>query len=369
MSAHDFASSPPLPTGRRVAADWRRWAALPVVLAGTFMVVLDFFIVNVAMPAMQADLHASTVAIEWVVAGYGLTFATLLIAAARLGDQHGRRRMFSLGLALFTLASAACGLAWSPTARAPLRARVARRAREPARRRGDGARDRRADRARPAARRGPTARLAGVDVAVAHPRARGARRVRPAPAQARPPRRRPAARPGPVPRPRLHRRADHPARVLCAQASFFLVFALYLQLGRGLDALQAGLVFTILAVAYLAASMKAPALTPGLGRRLPATGALVLATGHALLAASVAGVGTTGPIDLLAPALLLVGAGMGLVITPLTATVLGSLEPQGAARRPARCRRCSRSATRSAWPSPASSSSGRCTPASRTRSR
>jgi len=92
-----------------------RRAALPVVLAGTLMVVLDFFIVNVAMPAMQTDLHASTGAIEWVVAGYGLTFATLLITAGRVGDRHGRRRMFSLGLALFTLASAACGLAWSPT--------------------------------------------------------------------------------------------------------------------------------------------------------------------------------------------------------------------------------------------------------------
>ena len=59
------------------------------------MVVLDFFIVNVAMPAMQSDLHAGTGAIEWVVAGYGLTFATFLITAGRLGDQLGRRRMFS----------------------------------------------------------------------------------------------------------------------------------------------------------------------------------------------------------------------------------------------------------------------------------
>ena len=93
-----------------------QWATLAVVLTGTFMVVLDFFIVNVAMPAMQSDLHAGTGAIEWVVAGYGLTFATFLIAAGRLGDQLGRRRMFSLGLGLFTLASAVCGLAWSPTA-------------------------------------------------------------------------------------------------------------------------------------------------------------------------------------------------------------------------------------------------------------
>jgi Na+/melibiose symporter-like transporter len=116
----------------------------------------------------------------------------------------------------------------------------------------------------------------------------------------------------------------------CGQASFFLVLALYLQLGRGLDALQAGLVFTILAAAYLAASLEAPRLTLRLGRRLPAAGALVLAAGHGLLAASVADVGTTGSVGLLAPALALVGAGMGLVITPLTSTVLQTLEPQRA---------------------------------------
>ncbi|HWF16842.1 MAG TPA: MFS transporter, partial [Acidimicrobiales bacterium] len=101
---------------RRLApARWRRWAALPVVLTGTFVIVLDFFIVNVALPSMQADLHASSGAIEWVVAGYGVTFATTLITAGRLGDRFGRRRMFSLGLALFTLASAACGIAPSPS--------------------------------------------------------------------------------------------------------------------------------------------------------------------------------------------------------------------------------------------------------------
>ena len=87
--------------------------ALPVLLAGTFMIVLDFFIVNVALPSMQTDLHASPSATEWFVAGYGLTFATGLITAGRLGDQVGRRRMFSLGLALFTLASVACAAAGS----------------------------------------------------------------------------------------------------------------------------------------------------------------------------------------------------------------------------------------------------------------
>src|SRR5579871_3330152 len=91
-----------------------RWAALAVLMAGTFMIVLDFFIVNVALPSMQSELHASTSAIEWVVAGYGLTFAACLITAGRLGDRFGRRRTFTLGLALFTLTSIACGLAPDP---------------------------------------------------------------------------------------------------------------------------------------------------------------------------------------------------------------------------------------------------------------
>src|SRR4051812_2675658 len=80
-------------------------------MAGTFVIVLDFFIVNVAMPSMQSELHAAASAIEWVVVGYGLTFAACLIVGGRLGDRIGRRRTFSLGLGLFTLASAACGCA------------------------------------------------------------------------------------------------------------------------------------------------------------------------------------------------------------------------------------------------------------------
>src|ERR1700761_2250563 len=92
-----------------------RWAPLPVILAGTFMVVLDFFIVNVALPSMQSRLHASSSSVEWVVAGYGLTTAVLLITGARMGDRWGRRRVFTIGLALFTLSSAACGVAASPS--------------------------------------------------------------------------------------------------------------------------------------------------------------------------------------------------------------------------------------------------------------
>jgi EmrB/QacA subfamily drug resistance transporter len=91
-----------------------RWAPLPIVLTGTFMVVLDFFIVNVALPSIQSSLHTSSGALEWVAAGYGLTSAVFLITAGRLGDRYGRRRVFAIGLALFTVSSAACGAAGSP---------------------------------------------------------------------------------------------------------------------------------------------------------------------------------------------------------------------------------------------------------------
>ena len=80
----------------------------------------------------------------------------------------------------------------------------------------------------------------------------------------------------------------------CGQASFFLVLGLYLQQGKGLDALQAGLVFTILAAAYLVASVRAPALTQRFGRTLIGAGALTLAAGHLLLLAGGVGHGRQG---------------------------------------------------------------------------
>lgn len=100
----------------------RRWAALPIILAGTIMVTLDFFIVNVAIPSLQTQLHATSGEVQFVVAGYGLAYAAGMITAGRLGDLYGRRRLFTLGLALFTLSSAACGLA--PTAATLVIARV-----------------------------------------------------------------------------------------------------------------------------------------------------------------------------------------------------------------------------------------------------
>lgn len=85
--------------------------ALAVILLGQFMAILDVNIVNVALPTMRADLHASGSSLQLVVAGYIISYAVLLITGARLGDIAGHRRMFHLGLAVFAAASLACGLA------------------------------------------------------------------------------------------------------------------------------------------------------------------------------------------------------------------------------------------------------------------
>lgn len=97
--------------------------ALLTLLAGSFITTLDFFIVNVALPSMQHELHATPAAIQLIVAGYGLAFAAGLITAGRLGDLYGRRRIFMIGLGLFTLASAVAGFA--PNVIALIVARVA----------------------------------------------------------------------------------------------------------------------------------------------------------------------------------------------------------------------------------------------------
>jgi len=90
----------------------RPWALLAVALA-TFMTYLDNNIVNVAIPAIQRDLHLSTSGLEWVVSGYILVFAGLLLAGGRFADAYGRRRLFLAGLAVFTAASFVAGLAGS----------------------------------------------------------------------------------------------------------------------------------------------------------------------------------------------------------------------------------------------------------------
>jgi EmrB/QacA subfamily drug resistance transporter len=90
------------------------WAPLLVMLTGTAMTYLDFFIVNVALPSIQHRLGAGPAAVQLVVAGFALAFAVGLITGGRLGDLYGRRRVFIVGLVTFTLASALCGLAPGP---------------------------------------------------------------------------------------------------------------------------------------------------------------------------------------------------------------------------------------------------------------
>jgi len=84
---------------------------IAVLLLGAFLPIVDFFIVNVALPTIDGDLHASAPALELIVAGYGTAYAALLVVGGRLGDALGRRRVFTAGLVGFTVTSLLCGLA------------------------------------------------------------------------------------------------------------------------------------------------------------------------------------------------------------------------------------------------------------------
>jgi len=94
--------------------DPRRWIALITMLSGAFMNLLDVSIANVALPSLRADLGASFSAVQWLLAGYTLAFAALLITGGRLGDMFGRKRLFLIGMTGFALASALCGAAPTP---------------------------------------------------------------------------------------------------------------------------------------------------------------------------------------------------------------------------------------------------------------
>jgi EmrB/QacA subfamily drug resistance transporter len=406
-------TEPPAPASAATVGAGR-WSPLPIVLAGTFMVVLDFFIVNVALPSMQSSLHASSGALEWVVAGYALTAAVFLIPAARLGDRLGRRRMFSLGLALFTVSSLACGASsgTAPLIAARLIQGVAGALLMPNVLSIITVLYSGQDRLRALSAYGMTMGIAAVSgqliggvLVQANVAGLGWRScfLINVPiglvALALAPRLVPESNvPGvgrldvlgtslltgglvaivlPLVEGRQHgwpiwtwlslaaaplllaafaahqhrvkRRGDAPLLDLSlfanrtfsaglltqlvfwsGQASFFLILALYLQEGRHLNALHSGLVFTILAVAYLAASLGAPALTARHGRRILTIAALVLAAGHATLLVAVAHVGVGGSLVPLVPGLLLAGTGMGLAISPLATIALSSTAPEDA---------------------------------------
>ena len=97
-------------SGQVPAADGHGWRAVSIVLVGAFMALLDTTIVTVALPAIRTGLHASPAALVWVVSGYALGYGLALVPAGRAGDRFGHKPLFLIGLAIFTLASAACGL-------------------------------------------------------------------------------------------------------------------------------------------------------------------------------------------------------------------------------------------------------------------
>ncbi len=103
----------PPPTAGDVP-DPRRWLTLAILLLAAFMNLLDVSIVNIAIPSIQRDLHASYADVQWALAGYTLAYALLLITGGRLGDTFGRKRLFLIGVIGFTIMSALCGAAQGP---------------------------------------------------------------------------------------------------------------------------------------------------------------------------------------------------------------------------------------------------------------
>ncbi|GAA2724861.1 MFS transporter [Actinocorallia aurantiaca] len=382
-----------------------RAGTLPVVLAGVFITILDFFIVNVAVPPIRSDLHASASAIQWTVAGYGLAYGSCLILGGRLGDVFGRRRMFALGLALFTLASAVCGL--SPDAATLVAARVAQGAAAallapqvlailrtaysgPAQVRAVnlyaltmglaavfgqliGGLLIQADlfgagwracflvnlpigaaalaltrRVVPESRQDGAARLdSGGAVlitlaltAVLLPLIEGREQGWPwwtwlsfAASGALLLGYAGRRHASPLIDLSLFRERAFTVGLLAqlaftmGMAAYFLIFALYVQEGRGLDTLQAGLIFVPIGIGYLAASSLAPRLAARLGRQTVALGGLTRAAGLALVLLAVH---LDAPLGWLVPALTLDGVGMGLALAPIMGTVLARVSPQHA---------------------------------------
>ncbi|WP_436788856.1 MFS transporter [Yinghuangia sp. YIM S10712] len=391
------------------------WGTLLVLLAGVFITTLDFFIVNVAIPATQADLKASDAAIQWVVAGYGLALAALLITAGRLGDIAGRRRMFMIGMALFTVSSAACGLAGTPetliTARVVQGASAAllmpqvlgivnivytgaTRARAFVAYSltiglagvfgqliGGGlieinlfGMDWRSiywinvpvgivallltPRLVPESRGSGGTRLdfAGVVlvtaalVAVVLPLVQGREQGWPLWTWL-------SLGAGPLllagfawHQRRLGQRDGAPLVDLAmfrersfsaglgvmlgyqlAMASFFLVLALYLQMGHGMSALDSGLLFVTLGIGYFVGATQAAKIAVRLGRQVLTLGAALTALGFAILAETVAAIGATGTVGWLVPGLTVSGLGMGVALAPMSAIVLAGVTARYAA--------------------------------------
>ncbi len=95
---------------RIFAEENRKWLTLASVSFGLFMIMLDNTVVNVALPSIQRDLGADLSELEWIVTGYALTFASLMLVGGKVADAYGRRRIFVIGIVVFTAASLWCGL-------------------------------------------------------------------------------------------------------------------------------------------------------------------------------------------------------------------------------------------------------------------
>lgn len=399
-------STEPVETGR---------LPLLVLLAGIFLVVLDFFIVNVTLPSMQRDLHASDTALEWVIAGYGLAYGALLLAATRLGDRWGRRRLYAAGVTSFVAASAACGAA--PTMEVLVAARVVQGAAGAMiapmvlALLGDvytGAAYRRAIAAYsgamglaavagqliggvliqldvaglgwrsvflvnvpvglailslvrrhvPAARSAHSTRVDVLELGLATamllalllPLLEGPRLGWPlwtwlslvasvVLAEGLVFRSRALLRRGADP---LLRIVLTGPRILKAgllqqfvlylgMASFFLVLALYLQVDRGLGALESGEVFTIVAVAYVVGTRVTAEVAKRCRHWTISLSALVFLAGHLLSWLAVVDLGPSASILWLAPGLAVAGLGMGVCLTSQIGTVMSSATPRDAA--------------------------------------
>jgi EmrB/QacA subfamily drug resistance transporter len=403
--AADAAAEPPTPPR----------GLLPVVLTATFMTALDFFIVNVAIPSMQTRLGAGAASIQWIVAGFGLALAAGLITAGRIGDILGRRRVFGYGLALFTLSSAACGLApdtgfliaarvvqgLSAALMGPQVLVILQTAYQGAARAkafamygltmGIGAvfgqliggvlikadlfgLDWRTcflinlpvglvtlllvPRAVPESRAPSRPRLDNTGVALVTaalvtlilPLIQGRSQGWPEwtwaclalsavlfAVFARHQYRLGARNGSPLVHTALFRERAFSVGMLAqltfwlGQGSFFLVLALYLQQGRGLDALASGVVFMAIGAGYMVTSMTAHLLAARWGGQVLAVGAVLMALGLGLLRLAADDIGSgggTAAVLWLVPGLIVDGLGMGLVIAPLTGTVLSRVSPQ-----------------------------------------
>lgn len=381
-----------------------------VLLIGVFMALLDFFIVNVALPDTQRSLHASAAGIQWIVAGYGIALAAALVTGGRLGDLFGRKNMFVAGLLLFTASSAACGLA--PNQGVLIGARVAQGLSAalymPQILGVIGVAFSGAKQVRAFTGYGLTAglgavfgQLIGGGLIQANPFGLGWRSVfwinvpiglaaalmalRALPGVARTGR----TRLDPVGGvlltaavlalvvPLVEGRADgwplwtwlclaaspvllgvfyaHQRRLIAhggepvlnpalfterafsvgmpialvyniSVGSFFFVLALYLQQGRGMTALDSGLLFIALGAPYLATSMRSGKLAARFGRRLMIVGCLVQGAGYALLDLTVHQTGHG--VAWLIPGLAVVGGGMGFAYAPMFGIVLAGVNPK-----------------------------------------